>query len=56
MKDNNALDILDIQLIVSQMMKELKENRRKKINPLMEFISSDDESYTERIQVTLTHC
>jgi hypothetical protein len=49
MKDNNTLDILDMKLAVSQMMDELKENRKKKMNPLMELISSDDESFTEII-------
>lgn len=47
MKDNDTLDIPNIQLVVSKMMDELKQNRRKYINPKMEFISSDDENFTE---------
>lgn len=49
MKDNECLDIPNIQLVVSKMMDELKENRRKNINPLMECLSSDDESFTEKV-------
>lgn len=45
MKDNECLDISTMQLVVSEMMNELEENRKKNIDPLTEFIDSDDESY-----------
>lgn len=47
MKDNNCLDMSDIQSVVIAMMNELEENRRKNIDPLMELIDSDDDIYAE---------
>jgi len=46
MKDTECLDICNIQLVVVEMMNELKENRRKNIDPLVEYTDSDDEMYT----------
>lgn len=45
MKDNECLDVSTMQLVVSEMMNELEDNRKKTINPLTAFIDSDDESY-----------
>lgn len=49
MKDNNCLDMSDIQSVVNAMMNELKENRRRNIDPLMELIDSDDDIYAEKL-------
>lgn len=49
MKDNNCLDMSDIQSVVIAMMNELEENRRKNIDPLMELIDSDDDIYAEKL-------
>lgn len=48
MKDAKCLDISNIESVVLEMMNELNENRKKNIDPLIEFIDSDDEIYTER--------
>lgn len=49
MKDNNCLDMSGIQSVVIEMMNELKENRRKNIDPSMELIDSDDDIYAEKL-------
>lgn len=49
MKDNECLDVSNMQLVVLEMMNELEENRKKNIVPLTIFIDSDDESYGERL-------
>lgn len=49
MKDNDCLDMSDIQSVVIAMMNELKENRRKNIDPLMELTDSDDDIYAEKL-------
>lgn len=43
MKDTECLNISNIQSVVLEMMNKLKENRRKNIDPLMEYIDSDNE-------------
>ncbi|XP_026815539.1 mutS protein homolog 4-like [Rhopalosiphum maidis] len=43
MKDTECLNISNIQLVVLEMMNKLKENKRKNIDPLMEYIDSDNE-------------
>lgn len=49
MKDTECLDISNFQLVVSDMMNKLKENRRKNIDPWMECINSDEEMCTQRL-------
>lgn len=45
MKDNDCLDVSRIQSAVLEMMDELEKNRRKNINPLMNSLDSDDDSF-----------
>lgn len=54
MKDNECLDISNFQSAVFEMMKELKENKNKNINPLMESIDSNMSMFTENINITLS--
>lgn len=49
MKDTECLDISNFQSVVSEMMNNLKENRRKNIDPWMECLDSDEEMYTQRL-------
>lgn len=48
-KDNECLDIHVILSIVSEMMDELKENRRKNIDPSM-CVDTDDEIIDTKIK------
>lgn len=43
MKDNECLNISNMQTITTKMMEELIENKKKTIDPLMEFLDSDDD-------------
>lgn len=50
MKDNECIDMIGIQTVVLGMMNELEENRLKNIDPSMNLVDSDEETYAERLK------